>query len=266
MEATTGSTPLVEMRGISKFFGGVAALRTVDFAVRQNEVVALLGDNGAGKSTLIKALSGVQPPDEGEILIGGGRVALDTPKAAKAAGIETVFQDLALCDNLDVTSNLFLGRELRRGLIGPLLGLFDRPRMSREAQALFDRLNIEIPSLRTAVRHLSGGQRQSIAIAKAVYGQARVLIMDEPTAALGVVQTEKVLRLVRDLRAAGIAIVYISHIMEDVFKVADRMVVLKNGRRVGERLSGDTDRDEVVKMMITGSDERAPVGADPASP
>ncbi|MEZ5669759.1 MAG: ATP-binding cassette domain-containing protein [Alphaproteobacteria bacterium] len=199
----------------------------------------------------------MQPPDEGAILLDGRPVHLDTPKAAKAAGIETVYQDLALCDNLDVTANLFLGRELRRGLLGPLLAVFDKARMNRDAQALFDRLNIEIPSLRTAVRHLSGGQRQSIAIAKAVYGKARVLIMDEPTAALGVVQTEKVLRLVRDLCASGIAVIYISHIMEDVFKVADRMVVLKNGRRVGERLAGETDRDEVVRMMITGVDERA---------
>ncbi len=249
--------PLIEMRGISKFFGGVAALRAVDFAVAHHEVVALLGDNGAGKSTLIKALSGVQPPDEGEVLIEGRPVHLDTPKASKAAGIETVYQDLALCENLDVTSNLFLGREIKRGPLGPILSVFDSMRMAREARALFDRLNIEIPSLRTAVRYLSGGQRQSVAIAKAVYGKARVLIMDEPTAALGVVQTEKVLKLVRELSNAGIAVVYISHIMEDVFKVADRMVVLKNGRRVGERLAGQTDRDEIVRMMITGSDERA---------
>jgi D-xylose transport system ATP-binding protein len=257
MSRVEGSPPLVEMRGISKFFGGVAALRAVDFAVRRNEVVALLGDNGAGKSTLIKALSGVQPPDEGAVLIDGMPVHLDTPKTSKAAGIETVYQDLALCDNLDVTANLFLGREVKRGLLGPLFSFFDGPRMTRDARTLLDRLNIEIPSLKTAVRHLSGGQRQSIAIAKAVYGRARVLIMDEPTAALGVVQTEKVLRLVRDLCAAGIAVVYISHIMEDVFKVADRMVVLKNGRRVGERATADTDRDEIVRMMITGRDERA---------
>ncbi len=258
--AATG-VPLVEMRGISKYFGGIAALRGVDFSVRAGEVVALLGDNGAGKSTLIKTLSGAQPPDEGEIRISGTPVHLDSPKAAKAAGIETVYQDLALCENLDVVANLFLGRELKRGPLGPFFSFFDGGRMMNEARTLLDRLNIEIPSLRTAVRHLSGGQRQSIAIAKAVYSQARLIIMDEPTAALGVVQTEKVLRLVRDLAAAGIAVVYISHIMEDVFKVADRMVVLKNGRRVGERLTAETDRDEIVRMMITGVDERAGAGA-----
>ena len=251
------AVPLVEMRGISRAFGGVAALQNVDLAVHRNEVVALLGDNGAGKSTLIKILAGALSADTGEILLDGAKVSIDSPRDAKDLGIETVYQDLALCDNLDVPTNLFLGRELMRPILGPLLSIFDRRRMAGETRDLLGRLKIELGSLQIPVRSLSGGQRQSVAIAKSVYFNAKLVIMDEPTAALGVRQTEKVLGLVRELRQSGLAIVYISHILEDVFRVADRMVVLKNGRKVGERLTARTDRDEIVRMMITGVDAPA---------
>ena len=251
------AVPLVEMRGISRAFGGVAALQNVDLSVYRNEVVALLGDNGAGKSTLIKILAGALSADTGEILLDGKKVSIDSPRDAKDLGIETVYQDLALCDNLDVPTNLFLGRELMRPILGPLLSIFDRRRMAGETRDLLGRLKIELGSLQIPVRSLSGGQRQSVAIAKSVYFNAKLVIMDEPTAALGVRQTEKVLGLVRELRQSGLAIVYISHILEDVFRVADRMVVLKNGRKIGERLTARTDRDEIVRMMITGIDAPA---------
>ena len=251
------AVPLVEMRGISRAFGGVAALQNVDLSVYRNEVVALLGDNGAGKSTLIKILAGALSADTGEILLDGRKVSIASPRDAKDLGIETVYQDLALCDNLDVPTNLFLGRELMRPILGPLLSIFDRRKMAGETRDLLGRLKIELGSLQIPVRSLSGGQRQSVAIAKSVYFNAKLVIMDEPTAALGVRQTEKVLGLVRELRQSGLAIVYISHILEDVFRVADRMVVLKNGRKVGERLTARTDRDEIVRMMITGVDAPA---------
>jgi ABC-type sugar transport system ATPase subunit len=242
------------MRGISRAFGGVAALQDVDLSVYRNEVVALLGDNGAGKSTLIKILAGALSADAGEIKVDSRMVSIDSPRVAKELGIETVYQDLALCDNLDVPTNLFLGRELMRPMLGPLLRIFDRRRMAGETGDLLGRLKIELGVLQTPVRNLSGGQRQSIAIAKTVYFNAKLIIMDEPTAALGVRQTEKVLGLVRELRQSGLAIIYISHILEDVFRVADRLVVLKNGRKIGERLTAKTNRDEIVRMMITGVD------------
>jgi ABC-type sugar transport system ATPase subunit len=245
---------LVEMREISKYFGGIAALDRVSVSVRHGEVLALLGDNGAGKSTLIKILAGALTPDSGEIVFEGEPVVIHSPQDAKRLGVETVYQDLALCDNLDVPSNVFLGRELTRRLIPGLLSVFYHSRMREETVRLLDSLKIRLGTPDTLVRHLSGGQRQSIAIAKSVYSNAKLLIMDEPTAALGVAQTRQVLDLVRGLKEAGHTIVYISHIMEDVFQVADRLVVLKNGRYVGIRDIGATNRDEVVQMMITGED------------
>jgi ABC-type sugar transport system ATPase subunit len=250
------AAPVVEMRGIAKYFGGVAALDGVDLIVNPREVVALLGDNGAGKSTLIKILSGVLTADAGDIRMDGRPVAIPNPHAAKDLGIETVYQDLALCDNVDVPTNLFLGRELMRPLLGGLIRIFDKRRMLQETTGLLQRLNIELHTLQTPVRNLSGGERQSVAIARSVYGNAKLIIMDEPTAALGVEPTEKVLRLVRELKQSGLSVVFISHIMEDVLRVADRMVVLKNGRLVGERSAADTSRDDIVHMMITGRDER----------
>ena len=257
-DAPSGVEPIIEMRSISKYFGGVAALRGVDFAIRPAEIVALLGDNGAGKSTLIKILAGVLTPDEGEIRFHGAPVEIPSPARAKALGIETVYQDLALCDNVDVPTNIFLGRELRRSYLGGLVKLFDRRRMAEETRRLLQDLRINIGSLSTNVRNFSGGQRQSIAIAKSVHANAKVIIMDEPTAALGVVQTEQVLGLISNLRDRGYSVVLISHNMEDVFGVADRMVVLKTGRLVGERRRSETGRDEIVHMMITGAADPVP--------
>ena len=242
------------MRGIAKHYGGVAAVDGVHFEVHPGEVVALLGDNGAGKSTLIKILAGAVQADAGTIEIDGEPVEIASPAHAKELGIETVYQDLALCDNLDVATNIFLGRELRKPLLGPLR-LFDRQRMAEETRRLLAELKINIPDIRTPVRDFSGGQRQTIAIAKAVYADAKLIIMDEPTAALGVAQQEQVLALIEHLRDRGEAIVLISHNMDDVMRVADRVVILKTGTRVTDRPTRATDRDQLVRMIVSGVEE-----------
>lgn len=243
------------MLGISKFYGGIAALREVDFAVYPGEVVALLGDNGAGKSTLIKILAGAVIADEGEVRIEGERVEITSPAQSKALGIETVYQDLALCDNVDVPTNIFLGRELRKSYLGGFLKLFDRKQMAEETRRLLDDLKIQIDDIQSTVRNFSGGQRQTIAIAKSVYSNAKMIIMDEPTAALGVAQQAQVLSLIEALRDRGEAIVLISHNMDDVMKVADRIVILKTGRLVTDRPASSTDRDQLVRMIVSGVEE-----------
>jgi D-xylose transport system ATP-binding protein len=217
-------TALLELKGISKRFGAVQALRRVDFQIRAGEVVALVGDNGAGKSTLIKILSGNLAIDEGEIFFEGRPVTLNGPQSASALGIATVFQDLALCDNLDVVGNLFLGREPVRG------GRLDELEMEKRAASLLTRFSVSIPSVRTQVAALSGGQRQSIAVARALVGEPRIVLLDEPTAALGVAQTQAVLELIRSLKARGLGVVVISHNLADVFSVADRIAVLRLGQ------------------------------------
>jgi len=248
--AAAGSSPLFEMRGISKNYGGVHALRGVDFTVYPKEIHALVGDNAAGKSTLIKILSGAVAASEGEILVEGRRVALSSPGQAKVLGIETVYQDLALSDNLDIAANMFLGRELMHG--APVPFLMDCRRMEREASQLLGRLKIRIPDIRQKVSTLSGGQRQCVAIARSVYFNARLIILDEPTAALGVEETRKVLDLVREMREQGHSVVMISHNMTHVFDLCDRITVMKTGRVAGTRRVCDTDRDEVVKLIVTG--------------
>jgi D-xylose transport system ATP-binding protein len=253
--ASGGATPIVEMLGISKFYGGVAALREVDFAVYPGEIVALLGDNGAGKSTLIKILAGAVIADEGEVRIEGKRVEITSPAQSKALGIETVYQDLALCDNVDVPTNIFLGRELRKSYFGGFLKLFDRKQMAEETRRLLDDLKIQIDDIQSTVRNFSGGQRQTIAIAKSVYSNAKLIIMDEPTAALGVAQQAQVFSLIEGLRDRGEAIVLISHNMDDVMKVADRIVILKTGRLVTNRPVTSTDRDQLVRMIVSGVEE-----------
>ncbi|WP_210527614.1 ATP-binding cassette domain-containing protein [Rubellimicrobium arenae] len=247
--------PIVAMRGISKHYGGVAALDKVDFHVGRGEVVALLGDNGAGKSTLIKILAGAVRADQGTVAIDGREVEIGSPAQSKALGIETVYQDLALCDNVDVPTNIFLGRELRRPLLGGVLRLFDRRRMAQETRRLLGDLRINIADIHAPVRDFSGGQRQTIAIAKAVYSDANLIIMDEPTAALGVAQQEQVLSLIENLRARGEAIVLISHNMDDVMRVADRVVILKTGRLVTDRPVSDVDRQQLVRMIVSGVEE-----------
>src|SRR3954463_2156842 len=241
---------LLALRGFSKSFGPVRALHEVDFEVDSGEIVALVGDNGAGKSTLIKAIDGVQPPDTGEAYFEGKKVPISSPQAAERLGIATVFQDLALCDNLDVVANLFLGKELVDGVPVHVL---DEVEMEERSQKLLSDLSVTtLGSVRTEVGSLSGGQRQSVAIARTLIGEPKVVLFDEPTAALGVQQTAQVLALVNRLKDEGPGIVMISHNLEDVFKVADRIVVLRLGRREATFDVQKTTREEVV-AAITGA-------------
>jgi simple sugar transport system ATP-binding protein len=245
---------VLEARGLSKTFGHVQALREANFAARAGEVTALIGDNGAGKSTLVKCLSGAQEPDSGEIWLGGRQVRLDSPAAAQRNGIETVFQDLALAGDLDAAANLYLGREqLRPGLLGRL-GVLDRRRMRAEARTAFAELGVDLPDVRSKVASLSGGQRQSVAVARAVAWATRLVFMDEPTAALGVVQRERVLDTVRRIRDGGIGVVLISHNMPEVLAVADRVEVLRLGRRVARFSAADATLEELVGAMTGAID------------
>jgi D-xylose transport system ATP-binding protein len=245
--------PGLEMRGIYKSFASVEALRGVDLEVRPAEVMALVGDNGAGKSTLIKVLSGVHVPDAGTIAVDGTAVHFGGPKDAVRAGIETVYQDLALCDNLDVVANLYLGRELRSPTRGVAARFLAVKRMSFEARRILEELAVTIPSLATPVSSLSGGQRQAIAVGRAVLWGSRIVVLDEPTAALGVQQTATVYELVGTLRDRGISVVLISHNMVDVFAIADRVTVLRLGTNAGV-FDTAAARPQDVIAAITGSD------------
>ncbi|HID56543.1 TPA: sugar ABC transporter ATP-binding protein [Candidatus Poribacteria bacterium] len=240
---------LVEMKNITKHFGGVVALKEVDFQVGYQEIVGLVGDNGAGKSTLIKILAGVHNADKGEIFFEGRKVEIRNPMDAKNLGIETVFQELALVDNLDVTENIFLGRELTK------FGLVDHKRMEYEAQRLLNELKIEIDSVRTRVRNLSGGQRQGVALSRAFYVVPKLVLMDEPIAALAVKEVNKVLNLVDQLRERGISIVFISHNLQAVLSIADRIVVLRKGRKAGDRRAEEVSLDEIIRLMIGEEEE-----------
>jgi simple sugar transport system ATP-binding protein len=241
--------PLLEARGILKSFGKVRALRGADFTVEQGEVVALVGDNGAGKSTMVKVLSGVEQPDGGEILFEGQAVTLGTPHEARDLGIETVYQDLALAAELDPASNLFLGRELKRGGVLGQLGFLDKRAMRREAGQTFGRLSVRIEDVTAPVATLSGGQRQGIAVSRAVRWASKVVFMDEPTAALGVVQTRHVLDLILRVRERGLAVVLISHNMPEVLEVADRIEVLRLGERVARFRRGEVSMEDIVGAM-----------------
>src|SRR5215468_9283415 len=249
--APDSAGPLLEVRAISKLFGGVHAVEDVSLSLGRGEVLALAGDNGAGKSTLIKTISGVHRPDRGEIRYGGAPVDFPNPQAARDRGIETIYQDLALADNLDVGANVFLGRELMRRRFG-FLPVIDRKRMREEAGRSLAELDIALHRLDLPVRQLSGGQRQAIAIGRALHWQARVLIMDEPTAALGVPEQRKVMALIRNIRASGAGIIFISHNLADIFEISDRIVVLRRGIKVGERPTAETNPDEVVRLMVGG--------------
>ncbi len=241
--------PLLEARGMTKKFGGVLALDRVDFSVNAGEVVALAGDNGAGKSTLIKIISGVFPSDSGELRYGGERVSFANPHDARDRGIETIYQDLALADNLDVGANVFLGREPMTRLFG-IVPVIDRRRMREEAAKTLDTLDIGLDRLDRPVRALSGGQRQCVAIGRALHWHAKVLIMDEPTAALGVPEQRKVVSLIQSLKARGVGIIFISHNLQDIFAVADRITVLRRGVNAGMRNTAETNPDEVVRLMV----------------
>ncbi len=244
------ATPVLALRGVSKRFGAVQALTDVELEIHPGEVVALVGDNGAGKSTLVKAIAGVGPADDGTIEWEDRPVTIDRPHTAQALGIATVYQDLALCDNLDVVGNLFLGREIKRA------GILDEVEMERRSRELLATLSIRIPSVRIPVASLSGGQRQTVAIARSLLGEPKVVILDEPTAALGVEQTAQVLDLVERLRERGLGVILISHNMADVKAVADRVAVLRLGRNNGIFEVRTTSQEEIISA-ITGATENA---------
>ena len=248
-------TPLVEMRDITKAFGGVHAVERASVTLGAGEVLGLLGHNGAGKSTLIKVLSGAYKRDAGDIFIAGEKAEIANPRDAKKYGIETIYQTLALADNVDAAANLYLGRELKTAF-----GTLDDVAMEAECRRVMHRLNPNFRRFKEPVSKLSGGQRQSVAIARAIHFNARILIMDEPTAALGPQETAQVGELVRQLKAEGIGIFLISHDIHDVFDLADRVCVMKNGRVVGTAKTGDVTKDEVLGMIILG---KCPPGAIP---
>jgi D-xylose transport system ATP-binding protein len=255
-------TPRLVLRGVSKSYGAVQALVDVDFEVHASEVVALVGDNGAGKSSLIKVIAGISSIDAGSIAFEGAPVALDGPASSTKLGIATVYQDLALADNLDVVANLFLGRERRLPSIAGKLGVLDEMAMEREATALLERLSVRVRDVRAPVSQLSGGQRQSIAVARSMMGDPKIVLLDEPTAALGVPQTRQVLALIERLRAQGLGVVVISHNLADVFAVSDRIVVLRLGRRVAT-FETRTARHVDVVAAITGAVEAPSPGTLP---
>jgi D-xylose transport system ATP-binding protein len=248
--AAPPTTAVLKLEGVSKRFGAVQALKDIQFDVSAGEVVALVGDNGAGKSTLVKAIAGVYTPDAGRMTFDGRDVTVASPAEAQRLGIATVFQDLALCDNLDVVANLFLGRELRRGRA------LDEVGMEQESWRLLRQLSAKIPSVRIPVASLSGGQRQTVAIARSLLGQPKVVMLDEPTAALGVAQTAEVLNLVERLRENGHGVILISHNMSDVMAVADRVSVLRLGRNNGTFHVSQTSTQDII-AAITGATTNA---------
>jgi D-xylose transport system ATP-binding protein len=248
MTAPVNDTPTLELRGVSKSFGSVQALKDVDFDVRDGEVMALVGDNGAGKSTLIKSVAGIHPIDSGQIFFEGREVHISGPTDAAKLGIEVVYQDLALCDNLDVVQNMYLGRELH-----DWFQRLNEPAMEQKTLETMRSLSVTtLRSVRQRVASLSGGQRQSVAVARAVMWNSKVVILDEPTAALGVAQTRQVLDLIKRLREQGLAVVLISHNLVDVFEVADRITVLRLGRNVGVYERAKTTQEEIVEAITFG--------------
>ncbi len=253
--------PLLALEGVSKRFGPVQALDGVDFEVRRGEVVALVGDNGAGKSTLVKSISGIYRTDEGKFIFEGQPVSVSTPADATALGIATVYQDLALCDNLDVVANLFLGQEVVGSGAAVVTQQLDETAMEHRSHELLEQFAVTIPSVRSEVGGLSGGQRQQVAVARSLLGEPKVVLLDEPTAALGVAQTAQVLELIKRLRERGLGVVVISHNLADVFEVADRIFVLRLGRPGGTFDTQKASREDVV-AAITGASENGAHGAE----
>lgn len=240
---------LLEVKNITKRFGGLVAVDNVSMGVNAGEVVGLLGDNGAGKSTLIKIISGVYHADDGKIYFMDREIKINNPMDALALGIETIYQDLALAENLNVYSNIFLGREKLKKILG-FISVLDHDYMLSESRKILETLDIEIPSLRNKISMLSGGQRQAVAISRSLYWNAKFLIMDEPTAALGIAEQKKVLNLIRLLKSQGLGIIIISHQIHDVLSVADRLVIMRRGVKVAERLTKETDPNEVVSLIV----------------
>jgi ABC-type sugar transport system ATPase subunit len=244
------SDALLSVRNLTKIFGGLVAVNDVSFDVARGEVVGLLGDNGAGKSTLIKCVSGVHTAEEGEIVFDGKPVQFASPMDARRAGIETIYQDLALANNLDVGANIFLGREVKTRHLGGLVQTLDDKHMREQSRQTLDSLHIRIPALTEPIEKLSGGQRQAVAIARAVYWDARLMIMDEPTNNLGVPEQHKVLELIRMLKGRGVPVILITHVMPDALGVTDRIIVMHRGRKVAEKVTNRTNAEELVQYMV----------------
>ena len=244
---TAMSEPVLSLQDIHKAFGGVVAIETFSLDLHPGEIVALVGDNGAGKSTLIKMISGVHAPTSGDIKLEGKPVTFADASGARAAGVEVVYQDLALADQQPVYMNMFLGRELTKGP----LGLLDKKSMIAETRSLVEELDVRIPSAQAIIRDLSGGQRQGIAIARATHWASKLILLDEPTAALGVAETAKVEELIKTLRARNLAVLIVSHSLDQVFRLSDRICVLRRGQQIGVRRTSETDKNEII-AMITG--------------
>jgi len=247
--------PMLSVRQLVKRFGGLTAVNKVDMEVYPGEVVGLVGDNAAGKSTLLKCIAGVYQPEEGEIYFEGKRVHFAHPIEARDAHIETIYQDLALAGNLNVGANIFMGREIKKRYLGGLVKVLDEEFMLQESKKLLDQLKIHIPDFTQEIETLSGGQRQAVAIARAVYWKAKLMIMDEPTNNLGVVEQRQVLELVRELKAQGVPVILISHTLPDVFAVTDRIVVMHRGRKVTDKRTSETDSQEIVQYMVGALDD-----------
>jgi len=251
------SEPLLSIRNLTKIFGGLIAVDKMSLDVRRGEVVGLLGDNGAGKSTLIKCVSGVYHPEEGEIAFDGKPAVFATPMDARRAGIETIYQDLALANNLDVSANIFLGREVKKRRFGGLVQTLDDRHMLDQSRNTLDSLQIRFAALVEPIENLSGGQRQAVAIARAVYWDAKLMIMDEPTNNLGVPEQHKVLELIRTLRERGVPVILITHILPDAFAVTDRVIVMHRGRKVAEKATAHTNAEELVQYMVGAREDAA---------
>ena len=251
------SEALLSVRNLTKIFGGLVAVDNVTFDVARGEVVGLLGDNGAGKSTLIKCISGVHSADDGEIVFDNGAVRFATPMDARRAGIETIYQDLALANNLDVGANIFLGREVKTRYLGGLIQTLDDKHMREQSRQTLDSLQIRFPSMTAPIEKLSGGQRQAVAIARAVYWDARLMIMDEPTNNLGVPEQHKVLELIRMLKDRGVPVILITHVMPDALAVTDRIIVMHRGRKVAEKITARTNAEELVQYMVGAREDVA---------
>ena len=249
--------PLLSVRNIVKRFGGLTAVNRVSLDIYPGEVVGLVGDNGAGKSTLVKVVSGVHQAEEGEIFFGGRPVQISRPSEARELGIETIYQDLALAGNLDVGANIFLGREVKNHYLGGLISTLDEHYMLSEAERTLETLDIRFPSLAQQIDNLSGGQRQAVAIARALYWDAKLMIMDEPTNNLGVVEQQRVWDLIRKLREQQVPVIVISHTMRDIFEVSDRIVVLRRGRKVAEKHKAETNTEEIVQYIMGARDDFA---------